>query len=301
MPSLKARLVAFVIRKTRKKAFASPEALRAWVAGARRIETHRPPQKIARRIDITERELAGWPVYEVTARVAKTPRRIVYFHGGAFCFQMTRFHWHLVAEIAARTGMPVTVPIYPLAPEHDFHAMYDFVLAVWRDVLAQSEPGDVTFMGDSAGGNMALVLTMLGAEQGLPVPDRHLLISPGLDMTLSNEDTRRVALDDPWLDIPGGMESVRMYSAGIPVTDWRISPAHGDLTLLRRVQIFTGTRDLLYPDTITFAENAKQAGVEVDLVVEPGLFHVWPLISMPEARRARDRMVAFLTAGAGRT
>jgi hypothetical protein len=33
----------------------------------------------------------------------------------------------------------------------------------------------------------------------------------------------------------------------------------------------------------------------VEVLVEPGMFHVWPLIEMPEARRARDRIVAFLS------
>ncbi|MGO4842310.1 hypothetical protein AB4144_59590, partial [Rhizobiaceae sp. 2RAB30] len=41
-------------------------------------------------------------------------------------------------------------------------------------------------------------------------------------------------------------------------------------------------------------ERARAAGVDIDLVSGVGMIHVWPLIDMPEARRARDRMVAFL-------
>ena len=40
---------------------------------------------------------------------------------------------------------------------------------------------------------------------------------------------------------------------------------------------------------------AAPAGVEVEVVYEEGMFHVWPLIDMPEARRARDSIVSFLT------
>lgn len=58
--------------------------------------------------------------------------------------------------------------------------------------------------------------------------------------------------------------------------------------------IFTGTRDLLNPDTALFAERARAAGIDVELVSEPGMIHVWPLIEMPEARTARDRIVSFL-------
>jgi acetyl esterase/lipase len=294
MPSLKSRLVAFYLSRTRKKAFASPQALRTWLAGARLRETHQPPVKVARRLDVTMHRIGGHPVYEAAPNAVTSGRRVVYFHGGAFCFQMTSFHWTLIAELAERTGMRFTIPIYPLAPEHDFHAMFGFAMAVYRSTLADIDARDLAFMGDSAGGNMALVVTMMAAAAGLPLPARHVLVSPGLDMTLGHEETRRVALADPWLDIPGGLEAVRMYSAGIPHDDWRISPARGDLTVLPKTLLFTGTRDLLSPDTLRFAEKARAAGVDVDLVVEPGLFHVWPLIDMPEARRARDRMVAFL-------
>jgi acetyl esterase/lipase len=51
---------------------------------------------------------------------------------------------------------------------------------------------------------------------------------------------------------------------------------------------------MLTPDNLIFAERARAAGVEVDVVYEEGMFHVWPLIEMPEARRARDSMVAVL-------
>ena len=53
-------------------------------------------------------------------------------------------------------------------------------------------------------------------------------------------------------------------------------------------------RYLLSPDNLIFAEKARAAGVEVEVVYEEGMFHVWPLIDMPEARRARDSIVTFL-------
>src|SRR5690606_24045678 len=140
------------------------------------------------------------------------------------------FHWKLVAEMAERLAAHVTVPIYPLAPEHDFHAIYAMAGAVYREVLAGSEP--VAIMGDSAGGNMALVLTMMAAQQGWPRPSRLVLISPGLDMTLTNPQTLDAARLDPWLGIEGGKEAVRIYAADLDFGDWRISPLYGDLSTL---------------------------------------------------------------------
>ena len=59
-------------------------------------------------------------------------------------------------------------------------------------------------------------------------------------------------------------------------------------------QEFVGSRDMLTPDSLVFAEKARAAGVDVEVLHGEGMIHVWPLINMPEARKARDRIVAFL-------
>lgn len=294
MQSLKSRLAALVLRHTRKKAFMSPQGLHDWIEKSRKTQDHQPPVKVARRLDITRRTVEGHPVYEVRPRQGVTGRRILYLHGGAYCFELTSFHWFLIAEMAERLGAHVTVPVYPLAPEHDFHAIYTMTRAVYREVM--EEGSEVALMGDSAGGNMALVLTMMAAHEGWPLANRLVLISPGLDMTLANPETLTAAELDPWLGIQGGKEAVRLYAAELDFGDWRISPLYGDLSVLPPTLIFSGTRDLLYPDSIVFVEKARREGVEAELVVGHGMIHVWPLIDMPEARIARDRMVAFLSA-----
>ena len=144
---------------------------------------------------------------------------------------------------------------------------------------------------------MAVVMTMMAAQSGLPSPGRHVLISPGLDMSLSNPEVFEAAKVDPWLAIPGGLEAIRLYAAGFDRSDWRISPVFGDLSVLPKTLLLTGTRDILHPDSLVFAERARAAGVDVELFVEPGMIHVWPLIAIPEARTARDRIVAFVGEG----
>jgi acetyl esterase/lipase len=135
---------------------------------------------------------------------------------------------------------------------------------------------------------------MMAAQSGLPSPGRHVLISPGLDMSLSNPEVFEAAKLDPWLAIPGGLEAIRLYADGFDRKDWRISPLYGDLSVLPKTLLLTGTRDILHPDCLVFAERARAAGVDVELFIEPGMIHVWPLIAIPEARRARKRIVGFL-------
>jgi acetyl esterase/lipase len=294
MPSFKSHVVSFVLKHSRKQAFSSPENLQRWIANARRTENHQPPASVRSRFDISTHAVDGFPVYEIAPKSGQQ-KRILYLHGGAYVFEITSYHWGLIAEMADRLGFGVTVPIYPIAPEHDFHAMFGMVGEVYRRMLDETAAEDIVFMGDSAGGNMAAVLTMMAAEAGLPSPSRHVLISPGLDMSLTNPDVFEAERNDPWLGIPGGLEAIRLYSAGIDRGDWHISPLYGDLSVLPKTLLLTGSRDLLSPDNLIFAQKARAAGVEVEVVYEEGMFHVWPLIDMPEARRARDSIVTFLT------
>lgn len=295
MQSIKSRLVALFLKHRRKKAFASAAEMNRWIAMARKTQDHRPPARLFTQLDITENTIAGFPVFRVKPKILANDLRVLYLHGGAYVFEITSYHWYLIAEMAERLEAEIVVPIYPIAPEHDFYDMFGMVLEVYRLLLEKTPAQDIVFMGDSAGGNMAVVLTMLATEQGLPTPGRHVLISPGLDMSLTNPAVFEAEKQDPWLGIPGGLEAIRLYGAGIDRSDWRISPIYGDLSVLPATLILAGSRDLLTPDTVRFAERARAEGVDVDLVVEAGMFHVWPLIDMPEARRARDRIVAFLT------
>ena len=113
-------------------------------------------------------------------------------------------------------------------------------------------------------------------------------------MSLTNPDVHEYARVDPWLAIPGGLEAVGLYAPRLRSQGLAHQPDLGDLSVLPHTLLLTGTRDLLHPDCVLFAAKARDAGVDVDLVVERGMMHVWPLLVTPEARRARDRIVAFL-------
>jgi acetyl esterase/lipase len=294
MPSLKSHLLAFAIKHWLRPAFTSPEGLHDWIRWARPRQDHRPPPKLARRLDIRRHETAGFPVYEVRPKRIASRQRLLYLHGGAYIFEISRFHWNLIGELAERRGAAVTVPVYPLAPEYRLDAMLGMTMQVYADMLKESPASDIVFVGDSAGGSMAMVMTMLAAEQGLPLPAAQVLISPALDLSLANQDVHAFAKRDPWLAIPGGLEAVRLFAPDLDRSDWRLSPIYGDLSVLPRTLLLTGTRDTLHPDALVFAAKARQAGVEVELYVAPGMIHVWLLFGIREARPARDRIVAFL-------
>ncbi len=62
---------------------------------------------------------------------------MVYLHGGAYVLEfIPSLHWPAIARLANLLGRTVTVPIYPLAPEHSYREVFGFLLGLYRRVLA---------------------------------------------------------------------------------------------------------------------------------------------------------------------
>src|SRR5918995_987905 len=117
MPSLKSHVVATVLRYSRKRAFASADNLNRWIAASRKTQNHAPPAQLAQRLHIERRTVSGFPVYDVRPHGHTDSLRILYLHGGAYVFEITRYHWRLIAEMADRLGARMTGSIHPLAPQ----------------------------------------------------------------------------------------------------------------------------------------------------------------------------------------
>src|SRR5882672_531345 len=97
----------------------------------------------------------------------RSGQAIVHLHGGWFNFGSAKAYRHLVGHIAARAGASAFIPDYRLAPEHPFPAATNDALACYRG-LAERGVHRVALTGDSAGGNLALVLASRVASEAAP-------------------------------------------------------------------------------------------------------------------------------------
>ncbi|MHA7702523.1 alpha/beta hydrolase [Mycobacterium sp. ML1] len=244
-----------------------------------------PPPRLRPKVDITLQHRSGWPIYTLTPLASAPELTVIYLHGGAWVNEITGQHWRLVAQIAHQAVATVIVPIYPLLPS----ATATDVLPEIVDIAAQH--ADVYLAGDSAGGQMALSATlMLRDDRGVVIAGT-VLISPVVDLSLSNPAIASVEPTDPWLGRDALKVFADLWRDDIPVDDPRVSPLAADLTGLGPLTVFSGTRDILNPDARLLAEKAAAAGVDIDYHEEPGLLHVYPLTPTPEGRAARRIIV----------
>jgi len=253
-----------------------------WAAHPRLPYTGQPSKRVLKKIDVTRDDVNDRPVYRATPRLPggeALAGHVLYLHGGAYVLDLLpHFHWPAIARLAHAVRRTMTVPIYPIAPEHSYRAVFPFLLQVYRRMLETADPSSVAFMGDSAGGGMAFALCHAVRDAGLPQPSDAVLLSPWMHVGLPDPEVPAVAKIDPFLNLDDLRAAGIRYAGGDPLDTPLVSPSAGPLDGLPRLTVFTGTHDVLNPDARAFRKRAADEGVDIGWhELDQGL-HTWMLL-----------------------
>jgi monoterpene epsilon-lactone hydrolase len=296
MPSIQSVLYMARFRlNRRKRVWTDTVKLDRSFQRLQRPGSGRPPDWLRRQHAVQEYDVRGFPCYTVRPQAAAGPKHVLYLHGGAYVHPPEPEHWSFAGRLVTELHCTVTLPLYPLAPRHQ----YDETLAVVREVYEKSageaDPADQAVMGDSAGGGMTLVLARQLKAEGRAQPRDLVLISPWLDITMTDPTAATIDRRDPYLSIPGLVEAGRLYSGTLDPNDPRLSPLAGELDGLGRISVFTGTRDVLFPDSRRLWTKAQRCGIEINYFEYEDMFHGWVLQQpLPEAQRATRQILDIL-------
>lgn len=242
----------------------------------------------------------GVPAEWVTAEGLRVPgKTLLYLHGGGYTIgnpELYRiFTWRLGEAACCR----VLAIDYRLAPEHPYPAAVDDALAAYRWLLEQGHAGqDLALAGDSAGGNLVLVLLQRLREEGLPMPASALCYSPWTDLTGSGASVTLNARRDPMLPAHRLRDAAEVYAPGLDHRNPLISPLFADFRGLPPLSIHVGSTEVLLDDSTRLADRLRSAGVSVDLNVWPSQPHVFPVLArlLPEGRQALNMSGRFVLA-----
>lgn len=229
------------------------------------------------------------------SREHRRRRVILYCHGGGYTSGGLGFSKVLASKLTRATGMDTLAFDYRLAPEHPYPAAVEDALTTWGHLESLGiAPGDIVLAGDSAGGNLALVLCLKLREAGRGLPGALLLMSPWTDMTASGESLRGRAGIDPVLT-PEYMYAVReAYAGGLDPSDCLLSPLFADFAGFPPALIQVGTHEILYSDAERLAERMLAAGADCRLEVWENMWHDFQMYPSKTASNAIQNMAHFL-------
>src|SRR6266568_336585 len=238
--------------------------------------------------------ISGW--WAKPARPRKGAA-IIHVHGGWFNLGTARAYRNFVGHIASSAGADAFIPDYRLAPEDRFPAAVEDVEACYRGLLDKGI-NTIVVTGDSAGGNLALVLLSMAcapAYKGGRAPVGAVAISPVTDLALTGESFQTRAEADPYFTKSQAAGLVASYLGETDPTNPLASPLYGDLSGLPPIRVHVGDDEVLLDDSRRYVERAVAAGVDAELDVWMGMPHgfVTGIREFDAARQALNAIGAF--------
>ncbi len=225
----------------------------------------------------------------------KDSRRVIlYLHGGAYVAGNLQYARGFAGILAGQTGRRVLAVAYRLAPEHPFPAALDDAVSAYRYLLDSGyQPEHIAFTGESAGGGLIFCLGLKAKELGLPLPAAMVALSPWTDLTFSGASYKTNLKKDPSLNEAALRSHAKAY-APEQAHNPMVSPAKGDYEGFPPSLLLAGSNELLLSDAEMLAVRLVKSGSRCELVIEEGLWHVYVLFGIPEARAAMERIAEFL-------
>ena len=224
---------------------------------------------------------------------------VVNFHGGGWTVgNLDAADW-LASQVAVTTRAVVVSVDYRLAPGHRFPAAAEDCYAALVDAVGRAQefgadPDRVAVMGESAGGNLSAVVSLMARDRSGPGIAHQGLLYPAVDLTMSSPSVERNA-HAPILT-KADMLAFRDHYIDEP--DYRnpyASPLFADdLAGLPPALVQVAEHDPLRDEGIRYAERLRGAGVPTRLTEYVGMPHGY--LNFPRICRAAPQALAELVA-----
>lgn len=255
-------------------------------------------------------DAGGVPAEWVCAPGADSSRRVLYIHGGAFVMGSPRSHRGITSRFSEVAGAAVLAIDYRLMPEHsrfagvqDCRTAYEWLLDNGPQGAASAER--VYVAGDSAGGNLSLMMSAWTRDHASRKADAVVALSPVTDMTMSSSSIITNMETDAML----GPMFKSLAKVPRPLLLWMgffqartspnnpvISPIFGDLSNLPPTLVHASQAEMLVDDGRRYVNRATAAGSVVKLQTWAHVVHVWHMFypQLTEARQAWDEIKKFI-------
>lgn len=238
------------------------------------IET-KEPKEVGENCNISNQTYKGRKIFIIEPNEEKNDIVILYFHGGSYMAEASNKHWNFLEKLAIDTKSTIVMPDYPLTPKYNYKDVFEMVEPLYKEITKKIDVKNLIVMGDSAGGGLGLALLEKVSQESIPLPEKTILISPWLDVRLTNPKIEEVQKKDTVLNKETLKLAGLAYSGEDGINSYLVNPIDGDLEKIKNVTIFTGTDDILNPDVYVLQERAKEVNVEIEVKEYESAKHIW--------------------------
>lgn len=233
------------------------------------------------------------PVYSYNGRISAPKKRIlVYLHGGSFIEEAITFQYKFAMKIAQMTDSTLVIPIYSLIPKGTYIEAIQDLNIIWNSLQLQNK--ETNILGDSAGGGLALSFSMKLRENNEKIAKNILLLSPWLDLTLSNPEISKIEKKDNMTGIEGNKYAGTLWADKQDLKHYLVSPIYGDFKNLGTITIVTGEYDSLKPDCVCLKEKLNNSNLEYNYIEYKGQCHDFGAFPTKEGKMVIEDIVNII-------
>jgi acetyl esterase/lipase len=232
--------------------------------------------------------LGGRPARKVLPNDLAADGAVLFFHGGGYRVGSLDGYKSFMAYLALACGVPVYGLDYRLSPEHTYPAALNDAVSAFVELSQSVEPERIMWVGDSAGGGLALASLLTLKEKGLALGGAAALLSAWLDGTASGDSygARRAEF----------CTGMRGYAGDYPLDTVGVSPLFGDHEGLPPLLLQVVESEPMRDDSTQLQQRASAAGVDSRIEVFAYGFHDFQIFTdIPEARAAIDSIGSFFS------
>jgi acetyl esterase/lipase len=245
--------------------------------------------------DISKIEVMGFPVLKIIHKT-KSRKANLFIIGGGMIMAPRPASVQKALRFAKETGVDVFVPYYPLCTDYPLSKAYEMIHQTYLTMLQDYEAKDISVLGSSSGGNLALgMVPYINVNHlDVPLPGYILAISPGTCVDGKQEWDRMLELDKKDILIPAQYmkNAVEIMRHGEDVPEYMIWLQKGDFTNCPKTTFIYGSDETLYACAPTFEEKMKEYNVDYEMIVGDGMFHCYPVFPLcKEAKAGWDLIV----------
>ncbi|MFU8793345.1 MAG: alpha/beta hydrolase fold domain-containing protein [Acholeplasmataceae bacterium] len=286
MPSKQAKMIEKVMRLLNYK----ENLAKALLSPPYQNDKSMPKKGMYKSYDIKESSMLSSDILTLKPKEDAQNIVILYLHGGAYLHGFQPIHWTFINHLLKQTHATIIAPDYPLIPE-TAPKTYDLIIPLYASILNDYPDHKIMIMGDSAGGGLALGLSQILVQKNIKLPEHVILLSPWLDVTLEDPRVLEIDKNDPILNVGALKKAGKLYQGTLDLKDPKLSPIYGNLQNLPPITVFSGSHDLLYPDTLRLI---CALGDKVDAHLYEEMMHVWMFFGLPESKKVLKETIEII-------
>jgi len=263
--------------------------------------------------DSEDRTIRGGPTGEISLRIVRPQGSsaalpgVMYFHGGGWILGDKETHDRLVREIANGAQAAVVFVDYARSPEAKYPVAIEQAYAATKWVAENGasigvDTSRLVVAGDSVGGNMVAVVTLLAKERSGPKINFQVLCYPVTDANFENQSYREFGAGEYWLTLEAMKWFWDSYAPESERNQPTVTPIRATIDQLRGLPpalIITDENDVLRDEGEAYAHKLIAAGVPVTATRYLGAIHDFmllnPITQTPPPRAAIAQMTNTLS------